>query len=101
MANCVLCSTETTFMNASVGTLSDGGSVCRNCFKKISKLKPSINIKKYSLEDINNLLTGKEVEKTTADQSDTPKMDSKLIFNLIKAVIAITLIVWGAKNLFS
>jgi len=50
-------------MNASVGKLSDGGSVCRACFKKITKLKPSINIKKYSFEDINNLLLGKEIEK--------------------------------------
>ena len=100
MANCVLCSAETTFMNASVGTLNDGGSVCRNCFKKISKLKPSINIKKYSLEDINNLLSGKELENTIADKSDAPKLDSKLIFNLIKAFIALALGVWGAKNLF-
>ena len=30
MSNCVICSSEHTFMNASVGKLSDVGSVCSN-----------------------------------------------------------------------
>jgi hypothetical protein len=87
-------------MNASVGNVSDGGSVCRTCFKKITKLKPSINIKKYSLEDINNILLGKEVEKPNVEQENPPKMDSKLIFGLIKGIIGLILLYLGIKYLF-
>ena len=50
---------------------------------KVSDAKAALDLKKYSLEDINNLLSGKELENTIADKSDAPKLDSKLIFNLI------------------
>jgi Ca2+/Na+ antiporter len=100
MANCALCSSEhTTFMNASVCKSNDGGSVCRTCFIKITKLKPSINIKKYSLEDINNILLGKEIEKPNAEQENEPKMDSKLIFGSIKFIIGLILLYLGIKYL--
>ena len=108
MAYCALCSVETSFMNASVGKLSDGGSVCRNCFKKITKLKPSINIKKYSFEDINNILLGKEVErptskveerKTTENSVDT-KLDAKTIIGLISGIFGLYLLYQGIKYLF-
>lgn len=100
MSNCALCSSETTFMNASVGKLSDGGSVCRTCFKKITKFKPSINIKKYSLEDINNLLSGKEIEKQVTENIEKPKIDSKMIFGIIKLIVGICLLYLGIKYLF-
>ena len=100
MANCVICSSEHTFMNASVGKLSDGGSVCRTCFKKITKVDSSINIKKYSLEDINNLLLGKKIEKPITEQTEKPKIDSNLIFGLIKGIIGLILLYLGIKYLF-
>ena len=100
MANCVLCSSEHTFMNASVGKLSDGGSVCRTCFKKITKLKSSINIKKYSLEDINNLLSGKEIKKPIVEAGEKTKFDSNMILGVIKAAAGLYLLYLGVKYLF-
>ena len=87
-------------MNASVGKLSDGGSVCRSCFKEIRKLNPSINIKKYSLANIKDILQGKQIENPTIEQGEAPKMDSNLFFGLIKIVSALILIYLGIKYLF-
>jgi hypothetical protein len=63
MANCVLCSTELKFMNTPTfgsGKLSDGGTVCTACFKKINNVNPSVafKLKKHSLAEINSF-TGK------------------------------------------
>ena len=66
MANCVLCLTELKFMNTPTfgsGKLSDGGSVCTGCFKKINNANPSLafKLKKHSLADINSILKEKEI----------------------------------------
>jgi hypothetical protein len=87
-------------MNAAVGKLSDGSSVCRSCFKSIIKLNPSIKLKKYSLEDINKILSGQELETSNIQEAIAPKIDSNFIFGLIKAVIGLALLYLGIKYLF-
>jgi hypothetical protein len=87
-------------MNAAVGKLSDGSSVCRSCFKSIIKLNPSIKLKKYSLEDINKILSGQELEIQNGQEVIAPKIDSNFIFGLIKAVIGLVLLYLGIKYLF-
>ncbi|VXC12214.1 Short C-terminal domain-containing protein [Flavobacterium sp. 9R] len=64
MANCSLCSKELNFMNTpgfSAGKLSDGGTVCIPCFKKIIKINPitANRLKKHTLSEINDLLQEK------------------------------------------
>jgi hypothetical protein len=88
-------------MNAAVGKLSDGSSVCRSCFKSIIKLNPSIKLKKYSLEDINKILSGQELEIQNGQEAIAPKIDSNFILGLIKAVIGLVLIYLGIKYLSS
>ena len=100
MKTCILCSSEFSFMNAAVGKLSDGSSVCRSCFKSIIKLNPSIKLKKYSLEDINKILSGQELETSSIQEAIAPKIDSNFIFGLIKAVIGLALLYLGIKYLF-
>lgn len=100
MKTCILCSSEFSFMNAAVGKLSDGSSVCRSCFKSIIKLNPSIKLKKYSLEDINKILSGQELEIQNGQEVIAPKIDSNFIFGLIKAVIGLVLLYLGIKYLF-
>lgn len=61
MANCVLCSKELKFMNTPVfgaGKLSDGGTVCLFCFRKINNVNPQVafKLKKYTLDAIKNML---------------------------------------------
>ena len=80
MKTCILCSSEFSFMNAAVGKLSDGSSVCRSCFKSIIKLNPSIKLKKYSLEDINKILSGQELENPNIQEVIPPKMDEILFW---------------------
>jgi hypothetical protein len=87
-------------MNAAVGKLNDGSSVCRSCFKSIIKLNPSIKLKKYSLEDINKILSGQELETSIIQEAITPKIDSNFIFGLIKAIIGLALLYLGIKYLF-
>ena len=101
MKTCILCSSEFSFMNAAVGKLSDGSSVCRSCFKSIIKLNPSIKLKKYSLEDITKLLSGQELEIQNGQEAIAPKIDSNLILGLIKGVIGLILIYLGIKYLSS
>ena len=101
MKTCILCSSEFSFMNAAVGKLSDGSSVCRSCFKSIIKLNPSIKLKKYSLEDINKILSGQELEIQNGQEAIAPKIDSNLILGLIKGVIGLVLIYLGIKYLSS
>ncbi len=101
MKTCILCSSEFSFMNAAVGKLSDGSSVCRSCFKSIIKLNPSIKLKKYSLEDINKILSGQELEIQNGQEAIAPKIDSNFILGLIKAVIGLVLIYLGIKYLSS
>ena len=101
MKTCILCSSEFSFMNAAVGKLSDGSSVCRSCFKSIIKLKPSIKLKKYSLEDITKLLSGQELEIQNGQEAIAPKIDSNFILGLIKGVIGLILIYLGIKYLSS
>lgn len=65
MANCTLCSTELKFMNTPTfgsGKLSDGGTVCSSCYKKINKIDPNVafKLKKYSLAEINAVFQEKE-----------------------------------------
>lgn len=65
MANCVLCSTELKFMNTPTfgsGKLSDGGTVCTTCFKKINKANTNValKLKKHSYAEINKILQEKE-----------------------------------------
>lgn len=76
MANCVLCSTELKFMNTPTfgsGKLSDGGTVCSECFKKINKANPSVafKLKKHTLADINNVLE----EKTNQNSEKNNRLD--------------------------
>ena len=94
MKTCILCSSEFSFMNAAVGKLS---SVCRSCFKSIIKLKPSIKLKKYSLEDINKILSGQELENPNIQEAIPPKIDANFILGLIKAVIGLALLYQGIK----
>ena len=84
-------------MNAAVGKLSDGSSVCRSCFKSIIKLNPSIKLKKYSLEDINKILSGQELENPNMHEAIPPKIDANFILGLIKAVIGLVLLYLGFK----
>ena len=100
MKTCILCSSEFSFMNASVGKLNDGSAVCRSCFKSIIKLNPSIKLKKYSLEDINKMLSGQELEIQNGQEVIAPKIDPNFIFGLIKAVIGLALLYLGIKYLF-
>lgn len=67
MANCVLCSTELKISNTpsfGSGKLSDGGTVCTACSKKINHADPRVafKLKKYSFSDITNLLHQKETQ---------------------------------------
>ncbi|WP_448606837.1 PH domain-containing protein [Paenimyroides ceti] len=76
MANCILCSTELKFMNTptfSSGKLSDGGTVCSSCFKKINNINPRVafKLKNQSIADIKNLLE----EKLTSDQQKKSRLD--------------------------
>ena len=100
MKNCILCSSEFSFMNAAVGKLSDGSSVCRSCFKNIIKLNPSIKLKKYSLEDINKILSGQELENPNIQETIPPKIDANFILGLIKAVIGLALLYQGIKYFY-
>ena len=100
MKSCILCSSEFSFMNAAVGKLSDGSSVCRSCFKSIIKLNPSIKLKKYSLEDINKILSGQELENPNIQETIPPKIDANFILGLIKAVIGLVLLYLGIKYFY-
>jgi hypothetical protein len=48
------------------GKLSDGGTVCTACFKKINNVNPSVafKLKKHSLADINSILQEKEIQNS-------------------------------------
>lgn len=83
MANCVLCSTSLKFLNTPTfgsGKLSDGGTVCTGCFKKIGAADSSLSfkLKHQSLAQIQQLLQDK--------QADNAQKGSKL--EEIKAHIA-------------
>lgn len=61
MANCAICSKELNFMNTPgfwAGKLSDGGTICIPCFKKIMKINPvtANSLKKFTLNEIKDLL---------------------------------------------
>ena len=76
MANCILCSTELKFMNTPTfgsGKLSDGGTVCSSCFKKINNINPKVafKLKNHSLNDINELLQ----EKIATDAQKNTRLD--------------------------
>lgn len=76
MANCVLCSTELKFMNTPTfgsGKLSDGGTVCSSCFKKINNVNPKVafKLKNHSLNDIKELLQ----EKIATDAQKNTRLD--------------------------
>jgi hypothetical protein len=94
-------------MNASVAKLSDGGKVCRACFKKITKVNPSINIKRYSLADIKDILQGKEIQSpkinkiqnSNIDEIEKPKSGS-FILVLLKIVAILLLLYYALRGLF-
>lgn len=76
MANCILCSTELKFMNTPTfgsGKLSDGGTVCSSCFKKINNVNPKVafKLKNHSLTDIKNLLQ----EKLASEEQKNSRLD--------------------------
>jgi len=76
MANCVLCSTELKFMNTPTfgsGKLSDGGTLCSSCFKKINNVNPKVafKLKNHSLNDIKELLQ----EKIATDAQKNTRLD--------------------------
>ena len=65
MEQCILCNTTLEFSNTPLwgkGILKDGQKICTKCYKKINKINPSIasNLKKYSLEEINELLSAQK-----------------------------------------
>jgi hypothetical protein len=83
MKNCALCSTELKFMNTPTlgsGNLSDGGTVCSSCYKKINNANPGVasKLKKHSLADIQSLLQ----ERDEARSQSNARLDE------IKAQIA-------------
>lgn len=76
MANCVLCSTELKFMNTPTfgsGKLSDGGTLCSSCFKKINNVNPKVafKLKNHSLNDIKELLQ----EKIATDAQKNTRLE--------------------------
>lgn len=75
MANCTLCATELKFMNTPTfgsGRLSDGGTVCSSCFKKVNNINPEVafKLKNYSYSDIKNLLQ----EKLASEEQKSPRL---------------------------
>lgn len=66
----MLCSTKLKFFNTptfGMGKLSDGGTVCIDCYKKINNANPKIasKLKRHSLVDVQALLEEKVSEDNT------------------------------------
>ena len=73
MSNCAVCSTKLKFGNKvgfGGGNLNDGNSICRKCFKDVSKkdIKIANNLKQYSLTTLNEALQEKQLLKIEQKQ---------------------------------
>jgi superfamily II helicase len=113
MTNCSNCSDELKFSNkviANKGNLNDGNIICRKCFKEISKIdiKFANSLKKYSLVQFKQALSGEGIEKdidkketttetkTEQNPSEKEKMSGfQQFLTLIKIAVAIYMIYLG------
>lgn len=92
MKKCALCSNELKFGNTpmlNAGKLNDGNEICLNCLKKTTKhygIKP-IDIKRYSLFDIQSSL---QYNNTVSSHKEKPKT-TKIVFFII-AIVVISLV---------
>lgn len=82
MSNCILCSTPLKFGNTPTfgsGNLSDGGTVCINCYKKINKANPKVGfkLKNFNLSQINELLETK-IKETTEKTSKLDEIKAEI-----------------------
>jgi hypothetical protein len=120
MKNCSNCSKELNFGNkviGGMGALNDGEVICRHCLKEISKIdtKFANNLKKYSLSEFKQVLSGEALEvkeeiksnpveaeapqENVSEEKEPKKKMSTLdvVLNLIKLAVAIYLIYLGIK----
>lgn len=71
MINCGYCNIELKFSNTPVlgaGKTKNGEVLCMKCFGNITKTKRGINVKKYSIQEISEMLQEKAQKKSNIEE---------------------------------